>query len=158
MPPTPPAVRPPMTIYAISNDQLDQLWFTTNKGRARAVASLISRIAPFEFETLLQIVDTDLPRQYLSGVEPNIIDRRPQWGQRNQPYTGRRAYSTIDKYEGRGQQFTVAEKQRTYHTLKTHIHHDNWILLSPLAAMQALPRTDLPPGRAFKKMMKEHHR
>jgi hypothetical protein len=145
----------PMRLVAVSCPQLDQLWLTKNLKRARAVASLISRIAPLEFTVKLQQIDTDLPRQYISSPLPVIIDRRLQRGKHTQPYTGPVHVSTLDVYEGRGQQFTPLEKQRTFLFLKQQIKPEYWVMLGPVGAMLNLPRSELPPRRAMKKLMKE---
>jgi hypothetical protein len=145
----------PMRLVAVSCTQLDQLWFTTNLKRARAVASLISRIAPVEYEVLLLEVETDLPRQYISSPLPIIIDRRQQRGKHAQPYTGAKSYTTLDTYEGRGQQFTPAEKARSFLFLKQQIKPEYWVLLGPIGALLNVPRSELPPRRAMKKLMKE---
>jgi hypothetical protein len=141
---------------AVSCPQLDQLWFTTNTRRARTLASLISRIAPVEFEVKIDIVETELPPQYMAAPSPVIIDRRPQWGKRNLPYAGPTKFTHLDSYEGRGQQFTLLEKERSFKSLKEHIPAQYWAMLAPIGALLSLPRTELPPMRAMKQMKKEH--
>jgi hypothetical protein len=147
--------RPPMRICAVRQDELEQLWFSTNIKRARAVASLLARIAPVEMPVELQLVATELPRTYQPRPTPALIDPRSSFGKSNLPYSGPMSFKAVDTYEGRGQQFTPAEKARTFLNLKAHISAEYWGLLLPVGAMLRLPRTELPPNRAMKQMMKE---